>query len=136
MAYSKSRVDRAGQSLIDLLLADNQTIVERLVEFQETIEILDWWRGEHAKPLSRVAANLRHYASQEGKPVVAQRLKKAPTIADKLVREPQDEALTHGRCRRCSGSPPKPRLGIQSGHSASQELDNHQIPRLRGRTQV
>lgn len=50
---------------------------------------MDWWRGEHAKPLSRVAANLRHYASQEGNPIVAQRLKKAPTIADKLIREPK-----------------------------------------------
>lgn len=42
----------------------------------------------HAKPLSRVAANLRYYVAEEGKPVVAQRLKKFPTIADKLLREP------------------------------------------------
>jgi hypothetical protein len=89
MAFSKSRVDRAGQSLVDLLLADNKTVVDRRIEFHEAIEILDWWRGEHARPLSRVAANLRHYAGKEGKPIVAQRLKKAPTIADKLVREPK-----------------------------------------------
>jgi hypothetical protein len=35
-----------------------------------------------------VAANLRYYAAEEGKPVVAQRLKKFPTIAGKLLREP------------------------------------------------
>ncbi len=41
-----------------------------------------------SKPLSRVAANLRYYAGDQGKPVVAQRLKKFPTIAGKLLREP------------------------------------------------
>lgn len=35
-----------------------------------------------------MAANLRYYAGEEGKPVVAQRLKKLPTIAGKLLREP------------------------------------------------
>lgn len=50
--------------------------------------VIGWWRSEHAKPLSRVAANLRYYARQEGAPVVAQRLKREPTIGDKLLREP------------------------------------------------
>lgn len=47
-----------------------------------------WWRGEHARPLSRVGANLRYYVVDEATPVVAQRLKKVPTIAHKLLREP------------------------------------------------
>ena len=89
VSYSKSRVDRAGQTLVDLLTADNRTLIRRRAELLEAVEVTDWWRGEHAKPLSRVAANLRHYAGQEGKPIVAQRLKKAPTIADKLIREPR-----------------------------------------------
>jgi hypothetical protein len=89
MTYSKSKVDRAGQSLVDLLTTDRRTFIRRRAELLEAIEILDWWRGEHARPLSRVAANLRHYAGQEGKPIVAQRLKKAPTVADKLIREPK-----------------------------------------------
>lgn len=89
MAYSKSKVDRAGRSLVDLLLGDIETIVERQAEFHESLEILGWWRGEHARPLSRVASNLRHYAVKEGKPIVAQRLKKGPTIANKLLREPK-----------------------------------------------
>jgi ppGpp synthetase/RelA/SpoT-type nucleotidyltranferase len=54
----------------------------------ESIEVLEWWRSEHARPLSRVAANLRHYARHQGRPIVAQRLKRVPTIADKLRREP------------------------------------------------
>jgi hypothetical protein len=51
--------------------------------------VIDWWRGEHARPLSRVAANLRHYAGRHGKPLVAQRLKKLLTISNKLHREPK-----------------------------------------------
>ncbi|MBS1862722.1 MAG: RelA/SpoT domain-containing protein [Actinobacteria bacterium] len=90
--YSKSRVDRAGRSLAEALrrAADGRRRVEReRAELEEAIQIVDWWRAEHAGPLSRVAANLRHYAAEEGGPVVAQRLKKFPTIAGKLLREPR-----------------------------------------------
>ena len=61
----QSRVDRAGQ-----LLADSLRM-----------------RAEHARPLSSVAANLRYYDEEDA--VVAQRLKKLPTIAGKLLREPR-----------------------------------------------
>jgi putative GTP pyrophosphokinase len=91
MAYSKSKVDRAGQLLADHLRAaaeGKRRVGHQRAELEEAIQIIEWWRGEHAKPLSRVAANLRHYASAQGKPVVAQRLKKFPTIAGKLLREP------------------------------------------------
>jgi putative GTP pyrophosphokinase len=90
MAYSKSKVDRAGQMLADFMrgaMNDSQS-GQQLEKLPQAIQIIDWWRGEHARPLSRVAANLRYYASEEGKPVVAQRLKKFPTIAGKLLREP------------------------------------------------
>lgn len=56
-------------------------------EALEAIEIVEWWRREHAAPLSRVGANLRYYAAEQGKPIVAQRLKKTPTISHKLLRE-------------------------------------------------
>lgn len=91
MSYSKSKVDRAGQVLADRLrlVVDGKAVVgEQRSAVVEAVEIIEWWRGEHAKPLSRVAANLRYYAIEEGKPVVAQRLKKFPTIAGKLLREP------------------------------------------------
>jgi len=89
--YSKTRVDRAGQTVAEIvrLTLEGQKIADdRLPEAAEAIDIVEWWRGEHAKPLSRVAANLRYYAADHGKPVVAQRLKKAPTISHKLLREP------------------------------------------------
>lgn len=91
MAFSKSKVDRAGQTIAGLVrsVLEGKTVADsRRSEGQEAIEIIEWWRSEHAKPLSRVAANLRYYAADHGKPVVAQRLKKAPTISHKLLREP------------------------------------------------
>jgi putative GTP pyrophosphokinase len=90
--YSKSRVDRAGQFLAEALRAaaeDRRRVGQQRAELVEAIQIVDWWRGEHARPLSRVAANLRYYAAEQGDPVVAQRLKKFPTIAGKLLREPR-----------------------------------------------
>ena len=91
MIYSKSKVDRAGKTLADrlrLIIAGRSSLGQQPSEVLEAIEIIEWWRREHAKPLSRVAANLRYYAGDQGKPVVAQRLKKFPTIAGKLLREP------------------------------------------------
>lgn len=90
--YSKSRVDRAGQFLAEALRSvaeDGRPVGREEVELVEAIQIVDWWRAEHARPLSRVAANLRYHAAEEGDPVVAQRLKKFPTIAGKLLREPR-----------------------------------------------
>ncbi len=56
-------------------------------EFEEAVEVVDWWRAEHVGPLSAVSANLFRYVGEEGHPVVAQRLKRVPTIAGKLLRE-------------------------------------------------
>ena len=52
------------------------------------------FRACHAAPLTRVGAGLRYYVEKyssvklDGRPVVAQRLKRMRTIADKLLREP------------------------------------------------
>ncbi len=91
MPYSKSKVDRAGQTLADHLrtvIDGKKANIERSPAVLEAVEIIDWWREEHARPLSRVAANLREYAGNYEAPRVAQRLKKFPTIVDKLLREP------------------------------------------------
>lgn len=92
MAYSKNQVNRAGtlwSSRIRTVAAKGPEAEMQLTgPLVEALGIIDWWRSEHAKPLSRVAANLRYYAAAEGKPVVAQRLKKLPTMIGKLYREP------------------------------------------------
>jgi hypothetical protein len=91
MTYSKSKVDRSGRALAGYL--SRQIEVGRVPDVigddvLEAIDVIDWWRGEHARPLSRVAVNLRHYVTPYGRPIIAQRLKRLPTIAGKLLREP------------------------------------------------
>jgi putative GTP pyrophosphokinase len=92
--FSKTRIDRAGQLFADQVsrFAEDPDLFQdeaTLEQAQEAIAAIEWWRSEHAKPLSRVAANLRYYVAEAGKPVVAQRLKRVPTIAGKLLREPK-----------------------------------------------
>lgn len=70
------------------MVIEKKHSIERSPAVLEAVEIIDWWREEHARPLSRVAANLRRYAGQHDAPKVTQRLKKFPTIVDKLLREP------------------------------------------------
>ena len=87
MIHSKSEVDRAGRLYANQLRGSGQAHSKE--ELEAAVKVIEWWRHEHAKPLSRVASNLRHYAAAEGRPWVAQRLKKFPTIVDKLTREPK-----------------------------------------------
>jgi putative GTP pyrophosphokinase len=90
--YSKSSVDRAGRFFADQIpriAEDPNHFEDQLLEqVLDAVGIIEWWRTTHAKPLSRVAANLRYYVSDAGEPVVTQRLKRVPTIAGKLLREP------------------------------------------------
>jgi len=64
--------------------------VEELVDAMIAVT---WWRSLHARPLSRVGANLRYHVAAEDAAVsaridVTQRLKRRPTVFDKLEREP------------------------------------------------
>ena len=91
MGYSKNKINRAGQLWADQLLAaveESHQIGEQKDELEEAVAVIDWWRREHARPLSQVGSNLRRYAANEGSPVVTQRLKKLPTLLGKLFREP------------------------------------------------
>jgi putative GTP pyrophosphokinase len=85
MAFSKSAVDRAGAVIAEIRPPVTPDEIDRL---GDAIDVVEWWRREHARPLTAVAAKLRYYAAEVGDPVVAQRLKRLPTIAQKLVREP------------------------------------------------
>jgi hypothetical protein len=58
--------------------------------FIEALTIIEWWRALHARPLRRVNANLRYYVAKvgAGEHGVTQRLKRLPTIIEKLARHP------------------------------------------------
>ncbi|HXB65799.1 MAG TPA: hypothetical protein VNV42_13095 [Solirubrobacteraceae bacterium] len=40
-------------------------------EMDQAFEMIDWWRRLHAKPLTSVSANLRHYVKPHGHILVA-----------------------------------------------------------------
>lgn len=74
--YSRSRVDRAGESIR----------VNRYVD--EEVRAIENWRASHAYVLNTFQATLRNRT--RGTDIVfAQRLKRRPTIYDKLKREPE-----------------------------------------------
>jgi hypothetical protein len=81
---------------------DRQRPVATSDEISDAFEMIDWWRGLHAKPLTSVSANLRHYVKPHGHILVTQRLKRLPTVIDKLLREPKmklSQMADIGGCR-------------------------------------
>lgn len=90
VTYSKTKVDRAGRFFaeeVQAAIQGGRKVGDHRTEIEEALQIIGWWRGEHVRPLSAVATNLFRYAAEEGDPVIAQRLKRIPTIAGKLLRQ-------------------------------------------------
>jgi hypothetical protein len=96
--FTKGQVNRAGELLLEIREVLSRDGAEHVVqrfsesEFNEAWEALTWWRMLHARPLSNVAANLRYHVAKEGGIVddriaVTQRLKRLPTMIDKVSRE-------------------------------------------------
>ncbi len=98
VGFSKRQVDRAGATVRELLVAPQAEFNERIFEWVEVIEILNWWRRQHSRPLTAGAMGLRSACQTELgvlplKPgTVSQRLKRLPTVVDKLFREPKMNA--------------------------------------------
>ena len=73
--HSKRRVDAAGNVLVSGVKDAN------------TLEVVNNWRSAHAFPLNTMQNNLRRKAENISKsPIVAQRLKRLPSIEGKLAR--------------------------------------------------
>jgi putative GTP pyrophosphokinase len=99
-SFSKRQVDKAGRRVLTFLESDipadqvwNRFDPDEIVTAYQAVT---WWRSLHARPLTKVAANLRYHVAKEGALVegridVTQRLKRRLTIIDKLQREPTME---------------------------------------------
>jgi hypothetical protein len=101
--FTKGDVNRAGEQLLDVrerlfrgpagsAFELGQQLAVEDEDLEQAWEALRWWRTLHARPLSKVAANLRYHVDQEGGLVneridVTQRLKRMDTMIDKLARE-------------------------------------------------
>lgn len=80
--YSKERVKRAGSTLFNENATDE--------EFEEALQVLNNWRSSHSYPVNTFQAGLRNKLSALGiDGLVAQRLKRIPSIVSKLERYPK-----------------------------------------------
>jgi hypothetical protein len=87
---SKGQIKKAG----DILISEIPVLKDR----QEAIEIAGQWRASHAYPMNTFQATLRIRLRKGGYRdyIVAQRLKRMPTIIDKLKRFPNMNLTTMG----------------------------------------
>lgn len=112
---TKEAVNRAGRLVAELLTAykadDAETLerleVDELEHLEAAVQVIEWWRSLHAKPLTLLSANLRHYLKEQGPVVVTQRLKRAPTITSRADHEPHAD----GRHRRLPRAAHRPKQG-------------------------
>ncbi len=104
--FTKGEVNRAGRLALDFrerVFSDGAQQAEAafdLDKLEEAWHALTWWRSLHARPLTTVAANLRYHVDRaggriEGRIEVAQRLKRLPTLIEKLGRQPGDVTQMH-----------------------------------------
>ncbi|QQS22340.1 RelA/SpoT domain-containing protein [Candidatus Saccharibacteria bacterium] len=78
--YSKTTANRAGRALASGKLTGK--------DYRDAAEIVNAWRICHAYPLNTFNATLRKKTTKYRGAIVAQRLKRLPTIIDKLQRQP------------------------------------------------
>lgn len=84
---SKSKINKAGK----ILTEDNFFTTE----YQDALDLANRWRACHAYPINTFQATLRtKLKGCSGDPIVAQRLKRMPTIIDKLSRHPNMQLST------------------------------------------
>lgn len=82
---SKSQVNKAGRSLRRWARGELVSVDE----YQRALDVLLDHRADHRLPLTKATMGLRSVVKTEQCEVeVSQRLKRVPTIVDKLVREP------------------------------------------------
>lgn len=87
--YSKSQVKRAGKKL--RRYAQDNTSVP-MNEIAQAIKIVDYWRAEHSTPLLKARMGLQSRCNTVNVSAqISQRLKRVPTIIDKLGRQPKNQ---------------------------------------------
>jgi len=93
LRFSKNRVKAAGKALRRHHTGES-TLAR--ADLDQEIEMLDHWRACHSYPLQKATMGLRSRVATEGcvGARVSQRLKRRPTIIDKLTREPRMQLTT------------------------------------------
>lgn len=99
---STTRVNKAGEVLRSLVGSGRSRDSEELQQVFEALDVLEAWRAAHARPLQAATMGLRSRVSTVGctQVEVSQRLKRIPTIIDKLHRE---QGMSLGRMADIGG---------------------------------
>lgn len=79
-SHTKGAINRAGRLLVETK--------PNTYEHKEALKVVNDWRTCHAYPLNTFNSTLRYKVKRYSKALVAQRLKRLPTIVDKLERFP------------------------------------------------
>jgi putative GTP pyrophosphokinase len=82
---SKTKIDKAAEKL-SLRKKGNKPV--SIDDLDESLDAVNAWRVAHSYPLNTFNTNLRKKVRKYNSAIVAQRLKRMPTILDKLNREP------------------------------------------------
>lgn len=85
-SVSKKQVNRAGDIL--------KSIEPGIKQYDEALEIANQWRLAHVYPINTFQARLRKMVTKFPDSLVAQRLKRMPTMIDKLDRHPNMKLST------------------------------------------
>ena len=80
--FDAKEINRAGRALVNIPVEGEDDS-----EWIEAFELVNKWRATHAGPLRTFRSNLRRRVGSRG--IVAQRLKRMPTIISKLERLPR-----------------------------------------------
>lgn len=100
LKYTRSQVDAAGRALVEQNLS--------LQEYIQALDVLANWRSAHSFPLNTFQMGLRQRAwSVSPSALVAQRLKRVPSMVDKLRRYPSmglSRMQDIGGCRAVVGT--------------------------------
>ena len=88
LAYSKGQIDRAGRTLRRALSGDEPR--PSVGEVAEATAVAEAFRQAHRDPMQRARTDLRYCIEAEGlaEAELSQRLKRMPTVVDKLRRLP------------------------------------------------
>ncbi|TAE34148.1 MAG: hypothetical protein EAY65_03385 [Alphaproteobacteria bacterium] len=80
MNFSKGDIRRAGELL-------KRTELRNTAEYRQAVQLVQTWRGYYFYPLNTLQAHVRNQLKHIGQePYIGQRLKRLPTIIDKLSR--------------------------------------------------
>ena len=101
LKFTAEEIDRAGR-----ILVQNADVDDVGGEWFEAAKLVSEWRATHSSPLNTFQMNLRRRVGNNG--IVAQRLKRMPSIIAKLERLPRinlSQMQDIGGCRVVVGSP-------------------------------